>query len=323
MNYRLMGRTGLKLSEISIGAWITFGDQIDAATAGEILHRAYDAGVNFFDNADVYADGRAEAVMGKAIKDLPRASLVVSSKVFWQSMPGVNGRGLTRKHIMESCHASLKRLGLDYLDLYFCHRYDPVTPLEETVRAMDDLVRQGKVLYWGTSEWRAAQIAEAHALAARHAAYPPMVDQPHYNMLIRIGVEAELAPAAQALGFGMVTWSPLRSGLLSGKYNSDRPAGARLARKEYEWLRGILTEENLAKSRALAKVAADLHVTQAQLCIGWLLRLPQVTSVITGATSVEQLEENLGAIEVPGRLTNEVLDRIEGILGNRPVVEFG
>jgi voltage-dependent potassium channel beta subunit len=323
MNYRPMGRTGLKLSEISIGAWITFGDQIDEATARALLHRAYDAGVNFFDNADVYADGRAELVMGKAIRDLPRESLVISSKVFWPSMAGVNGRGLSRKHIMESCQASLKRLGLDYLDLYFCHRYDRAAPLEETVRAMDDLVRQGKVLYWGTSEWRAAQIAEAHAWASRHAAYPPMVDQPHYNMLVRRGVEAELAPAAETLGFGMVTWSPLRSGLLSGKYNSGRPSEARLARKEYDWLGGLLSEENLAKSRALAEVAAELHVTQSQLCIGWLLRLPQVTSVITGATAVEQLNENLGAIEVPGRLTNEILDRIETILGNRPEVGIG
>jgi voltage-dependent potassium channel beta subunit len=318
MHYRRMGRTGLKLSEISIGAWITFGEQIDPATAEAILHKAYDLGVNYFDNADVYAHGEAERVMGKAIRGLARESLVLSSKVFWPSLPGVNGRGLNRKHIFESCHASLQRLGVDYLDLYFCHRYDEDAPLEETVRAMDDLVRQGKVLYWGTSEWRAAQIAEAYGLAERFGAYPPAVEQPHYNMLVRRIVESELAPAAEALGFGMVAWSPLRSGFLSGKYNAGRPNGARLVRKEYDWLRGILTDENLEKSRALASLAAGLGVTQAQLAIGWLLRLPQVSSVITGATSVAQLEENVRAIEVPEKLSEDVLERIEGVLENRP-----
>ncbi|OGT27509.1 MAG: voltage-gated potassium channel [Gammaproteobacteria bacterium RBG_16_66_13] len=318
MNYRSMGRTGLKLSEIAFGAWITFGDQIEDKTADHLLHRAYDLGVNFFDNADVYAGGQAEIVMGRAIRDLPRESLVVSSKVFWPSMAGVNGRGLSRKHVIESCHASLKRLGTDYLDLYFCHRYDPETPLEETVRVMDDLVQQGKVLYWGTSEWKAAQIEEAHALAGKAGRHPPWVEQPQYNMLVRRVVEAELAPATDTLGFGLVAWSPLRSGLLSGKYNAGKPSGARLARKEYDWLRGILTEENLEKSRALGAVAADLHVTQAQLCIGWLLRLPQLSSVITGATSLTQLEENVGAIDVQTRLTTDVLERIEAILKNLP-----
>ncbi|HET7010229.1 MAG TPA: aldo/keto reductase [Anaerolineales bacterium] len=321
MNYRRMGRTGLKLSEISLGAWITFGGQIDEATASALIHRAYESGVNFFDNADAYAHGQAEVVMGRAIRDLPRESLVISSKVFWPSMPGVNGRGLSRKHVFEACHASLKRLGLEYLDLYFCHRFDSETPLDETVLAMGDLVQQGKVLYWGTSEWRAAQIAEAHAEAIRWASRPPAVEQPHYNMLVRRVVESELAPAADTLGFGMVTWSPLRSGLLSGKYNESRPAAARLTRKDYDWLHEILTPENLEKSRALAKIASDLHVTQSQLCIGWLLRLPQVTSVITGATTLQQLNENLGAGDLQDRLTPEVLDRIESALGNRPVVE--
>jgi voltage-dependent potassium channel beta subunit len=318
MNYRRMGRSGLQLSEISFGAWITFGEQIDDGTAAALLHRAYDLGINYFDNADVYAHGEAERVMGKAVRDLPRESLVLSSKVYWPSLPGVNGRGLSRKHIFESCHASLKRMGVEYLDLYFCHRYDSETPLDETVRAMDDLVRQGKVLHWGTSEWRAAQIEEAFALADRHGGYPPAVEQPHYNMLVRRMVEDELAPAAEDLGFGMVTWSPLRSGLLSGKYNGGRPADGRLARKQYSWLRDILSEENLEKSRALASIAAELGLTQAQLAIGWLLRLPQVTSVITGATSVAQLEENANAIEVPAKLSEDVLERIEIALGNRP-----
>ncbi len=319
MNYRQMGRTGLKLSEISLGAWLTFGEKVGEEEARELLHMAYDHGVNFFDNADVYARGQAEIVMGKAIQGLPREALVISSKVFWPTMEGPNGRGLSRKHIMESCHASLKRLGVDYLDLYFCHRYDPETPLEEVVRAMDDLVHQGKVLYWGTSEWRAAQIANAHRIACQWGLYPPMVEQPHYNMLVRRKVEDELVPAAQDLGFGLVTWSPLRSGLLTGKYNQGMPEGSRLA--EHEWLRGILTEENIEKVRRLTEVAQDLGVTMAQLAIGWLLRLPEVTSVITGATRRQQLEENLKAYEVVGKLSDDVLERIEQILANRPQPE--
>lgn len=317
MKYRIMGRSGLKLSEISLGAWLTFGDQIEDKTANEVLHAAYDQGVNFFDNADVYASGRAESVMGKAIADLPRPALVLSSKVFWETMPGVNGRGLSRKHIFESCHASLKRLGTEYLDLYFCHRYDAETPVEEVVRAMDDLIHQGKVLYWGTSEWRAGQIAGAIGIAHQWGLYPPSVEQPHYNMFVRRIVEDELAPAAGDLGFGMVTWSPLRSGLLSGKYNAAVPQGARLGLKKYEWLGGILSAADIAKVRELAVVAADLKISLPQLAIGWLLRVPQVTSVITGATRVAHVLDNVKAIDVPGRLTPEVVARIESILGNK------
>ena len=315
MKYRRMGRTGLKLSEISLGAWLTFGDQIDDETASRILHTAYDEGVNFFDNADIYANGRAEVVMGKIIRQLPREALVISSKVFWPTMPGPNGQGLSRKHIMESCHASLKRLGLDYVDLYFCHRFDPETPLEEIVRAMDDLVRQGKVLYWGTSEWRAAQIGAAYGTAGPLGLTPPLVEQPQYNLLVRRIVEGELVAAAQDLGFGIVTWSPLRSGLLSGKYNQGGENSARLALQRYRWLSGILTPEALEKTRLLGEVADGLGVSLAQLAIGWLLRLPQVTSVITGATRVEQLTENLRAAEVAGLLSQEVLQRIESIVG--------
>ncbi len=317
MNYRRMGRTGLKLSEVSLGSWITFGDQVDDETASKLLHRAFELGVNFFDNADVYAKGKAEEVMGKAIRDLPREALVISSKVFWPTMPGPNGRGLSRKHIMESCHASLRRLGTDYLDLYFCHRYDPETPIDEVVRAMDDLVHQGKVLYWGTSEWRAAQIADAHREAERWGLYPPMVEQPQYNMFERAKVEAELVPAAQDFGFGMVTWSPLKFGLLSGKYNKGIPEGTRLARAP-EWAEKVITPERLEKVAALAQVAADLGVTLPQLAIAWLLRLPQITSVITGASRLEHLEDNLKAVEVVDKLTPEVLERIEEILGNKP-----
>jgi voltage-dependent potassium channel beta subunit len=318
MEYRRMGRSGLRLSEISLGAWVTFGEQIDDRTASDILHAAYDHGVNFFDNADIYARGRAEIVMGQAIRDLPRESLVLSSKLFWQSMEGPNGKGLSRKHVMESCHASLKRMGVEYLDLYFCHRYDPDTPVDETVRAMDDLVHQGKILYWGTSEWRAGQIARAYGTARQGGWAPPAVEQPHYNMLVRKIVEDEIAPLADDLGFGVVTWSPLRSGLLSGKYNAGVPDGARLSIERYNWLRGILNEADVAKARRLAEVAADLGVSLSQLAIGWLLRMTQVSSVITGATRVEHVHENVKAITVPGMLTPEVLERIESILGNAP-----
>ena len=315
MNYRRMGRTGLKLSEISLGAWLTFGEQIDDETASRILHAAYNQGVNFFDNADIYANGRAEVVMGKIIHQLPREALVISSKVFWPTMPGPNGQGLSRKHIIESCHASLKRLGLDYLDLYFCHRFDPETPLEEIVRAMDDLVHEGKVLYWGTSEWRAAQITAAHGTARQWGLYPPQVEQPQYNLLVRRIVEGELVEAAEDLGFGIVTWSPLRSGLLTGKYNRGDEKTARLALQRYRWLSGILSPEALEKTRQLGEVAGELGVSLAQLAIGWLLRLPQVTSVITGATRVEHLTENLRAPQVTALLSEDVLQRIEAIVG--------
>lgn len=318
MIYRRMGRSGLKLSAISLGAWVTFGSQIDNRTASDILHTAYHLGINFFDNADVYADGQAEIVMGEAIKDLPRTALVISSKVFWPTMEGPNGRGLSRKHIFESCHASLRRLGLDYLDLYFCHRYDPEVPVEEVVRAMDDLVHQGKVLYWGTSEWRAGQIGQAYAIASQWGLFPPAVEQPHYNLLVRRVMEDELVRAADDFGFGLVTWSPLRWGLLTGKYNEGIPKGSRLSLEGYEWLRDIVTPESVAKVRQLSAVAAELGATLPQLAIGWILRLPQVSSVITGATRVQHVEDNVKAIDVVEKLTPEVLGRIEAIVGEAP-----
>jgi voltage-dependent potassium channel beta subunit len=287
--------------------------------ATKILHKAYELGVNFFDNADVYAQGKAETVMSEAIKGLPREALVISSKVFWPTMDGPTGGGLSRKHIMESCHASLIRLGLDYLDLYFCHRYDDETPLEEVVRAMDDLVHQGKILYWGTSEWRAGQIANAYGIAAQWGLYPPSVEQPHYNMLVRRKFEDELVPLADDLGYGLVSWSPLRSGLLTGKYNQGIPEGTRL--DQHEWLRGVLGEANILKVKELGKIAEELGVTLPQLAIGWLLRIPQLTSVITGASRVEHLEENLKSPEVVELLTPEVLERIEKILDNKPLPE--
>lgn len=319
VEYRRLGKYGLKVSELSLGAWLTFGEQIDEETARECMRAAYEAGVNFFDNADVYASGNAEIVMGKVIRELDRSSLVISSKVFWSTGPGPNDRGLSRKHVMESAHDSLKRLGTDYLDLYFCHRYDPETPVEEVVRAMDDLVHQGKVLYWGTSEWRGGQIAQAVGLANQWSLYPPAVEQPQYNMFKRDVVETELLEAAQQHGIGLVVWSPLASGILTGKYNEGIPTGSRL--DQYEWLRGSLTLERIGIVQQLSAVAQELGASVAQLALAWLLRLPEVSSAITGATRVTHVHENLKAAELRAKLTPEVLERIEAILGNNPNVQ--
>lgn len=318
MHYRRLGRSGIKVSELSYGAWVTFGNQLDEKQAREIIHAAYDLGVNFFDNADIYAKGQAEILMGKAIKGLPREALVISSKVFWPTMPGPNGRGLSRKHIMESIHASLRRLDTDYLDIYYCHRFDPDTPIEEVVYTMNILIQQGKILYWGTSEWTAAQIAQAVHIARQHHLIPPVVEQPQYNMFHRRRVEVELAPIVRELGIGLTTWSPLYSGILTGKYNEGIPEGSRASLESMAWIRDRITPERIAIVRQLSALAAELGVTTAQLAIGWLLRLKEVSSVITGATKMEQLKENLASVEVLPKLTDEVLDRIEEILGNAP-----
>lgn len=318
MEYRRLGKYGLKVSELSLGAWVTFGGQVGEDVARECIRAAYEAGVNYFDNADAYARGNAEIVMGNVIKDFKRTDLVISSKLFWPMGEGPNDRGLSRKHIMESVHGSLKRLGTDYLDLYFCHRYDPEVPVEEVVRAMDDLVHQGKVLYWGTSEWRGGQIAHAVGLANQWGLYAPAVEQPQYNMFTRSIVETELVEAAHQHSVGLVTWSPLASGVLTGKYNDGIPEGSRLADPNYAWLQNIITEERIAKVRQLTEVANDLGCTVAQLAIAWLLRVPEVSSVITGATRAGQVHENLKAAEIKGKLTPDMLERIEVILGNNP-----
>lgn len=318
MHYRRLGKTGIKVSEISLGAWVTFGAQINEAESTRLLHTAYERGVNFFDNADMYAEGRAEEIMGRAIRNLPRTALVLSSKVFWPTMPGPNGRGLSRKHITESLHASLRRLQTDYVDLYFCHRYDPDTPVEEVVRTMSDLVQQGKILYWGTSEWRAWQIAIAWGIAQRDGLIAPVVEQPQYNMLHRRRFETHLAPMARDLGLGLVTWSPLAFGLLTGKYNDGIPEGSRAALNNMAWVRDNLTPEHLTTVRALAALAAQLGLTTAQLAIAWLLRWKELSSVITGASHLNQLEENLKAAESVTLLTEDVLENIEQILGNTP-----
>lgn len=317
MEYRQLGATGLSVSRLSLGTWVSLGEKSDDEQAKKLIELSYERGVNFFDTADKYADGRAESTLGRLTAELPREALVLASKVWAPTMEGPNGRGLSRKHIMESCHASLKRLGTDYLDIYYCHSFDASTPIAESVRAMNDLIHQGKVLYWGVSNWRASQIAQAVGIAKEGGYYLPIVEQPQYSMFIRQKVESELAPVAEELGIGLVTYSPLRFGLLTGKYNDGPPEAARVHYRD--WLHPILTdEESLDKVRKLGTVARDLEVTVPQLAIGWLLRVPQVTSVILGASRATQLEENLGALQVPAKLTDEVLERIEGILMNEP-----
>jgi len=316
MHYRRLGRTGLKVSEISLGAWLTFGNQIDEQTAVDLVHAAYEHGVNFFDNADVYANGQAEIVMGKAIKSLQRETLVISSKVFWPTFPGPNGRGLSRKHIFESIHASLRRLGTDYVDLYFCHRYDPDTPFEEVARAMDDLVHQGKVLYWGTSEWEAYQIAEVYSACREFGLVPPSMEQPQYNLFHRKRVEDHIMPLARDLGMGLTTFSPLYFGILTGKYNDGIPAGSRASHEDMAWLRERITPERIAIVRQLTALAQELGLTTAQLAIAWVLRRKEVSSVITGASRLEQLDENLAAAEAVEKLTNDILERIDALFGD-------
>ncbi len=318
MHYRRLGHSGLKVSEIALGSWVTFGSQVDEEVASDLLHAAFDAGINFFDNADMYADGLSEEVMGKAIKDLPRQALVLSSKVFWPTMPGPNGRGLSRKHIAESIHASLKRMDTDYLDLYFCHRFDPDTPIDEVVYTMDTLIRQGKILYWGTSEWRAWQIAEAVNIARIHHLAPPTMEQPQYNMFHRRRVEMELSPICREHGIGLTTWSPLYYGILTGKYNDGIPEGSRASLDSMAWIRDRITPERVTIVRELSQVADDLHVSMAQLALAWLLRRKEVSSVITGATNIRQLQDNLDSAEAVEKLSDDVLEHIEQVLGNYP-----
>ncbi len=322
MHYRRLGRSGLKISEISLGSWITFGNQIEKQTAIDLIRAAYEQGVNFFDNADMYANGQAELVMGEAIKDLPREALVISSKVFWPTMPGPNGRGLSRKHIMESIHASLRRLGTDYVDLYFCHRFDPDTPLEEVARAMDDLVHQGKVLYWGTSEWQASQIAQVAGVSRQYGLVPPSMEQPQYNLFHRRRFEDEIAPTCRELGMGLTTFSPLYHGILTGKYNQGIPEASRGSMADLTWMRDRITPERISMVRNLTEIAGELDLTTGQLAIAWILRRKEISSVITGATRLEQLDENLAAAEAVELLSNELLERIDAVF-DYPTSESG
>ena len=316
MHYRRLGQSGIKVSEISLGAWVTFGNQIDESTAISLIKEAFDQGINFFDNADMYANGQAEIVMGKAVATMPREELVISSKVFWPTFKGPNGRGLSRKHITESINASLKRLGTDYIDLYFCHRYDPDTPMEEVVRAMTDLIHQGKILYWGTSEWEASQIMQAYGTAREFGLIPPTMDQPQYNIFHRKRVEDTVMPVTRELGLGLTTFSPLYYGILSGKYNNGVPRGSRASLDDYSWIRDRITPERIEVVKCLTGIANDLGITPAQLAIAWILRRKEVSSVITGATRLEQLDENLGASEAYEKLTEVDIDRIFSCMGN-------
>jgi len=316
MHYRRLGHSGLKVSEISLGSWVTFGNQLDENAAIVLIKEAFSQGINFFDNADMYANGVAETVMGKAIKTLPRPELVISTKVFWPTMKGPNGRGLSRKHITESIHASLKRLSTDYVDLYFCHRYDPDTPVEEVVRTMTDLINQGKILYWGTSEWEASQVMQAHGTARQYGLIPPSMDQPQYNLFHRKRVEDDLMPVCRELGIGLTTFSPLYYGILSGKYNEGIPQGSRASLEDYAWIKERITPQRIEIVRQLTLVANDLGITPAQLAIGWILRRKEVSSVITGATRLEQLDENLGASEAYEKFTEMDIDRIFACLAN-------
>lgn len=309
MRYRNVGKTGLKVSEVSIGGWITMGGTIEDRHTKEILHSAVDEGINFIDLADVYAGGEAERAAGAVLREMKRSDLVISSKVFWPMSQNPNDRGLSRKHIMESCESSLKRLGTDYLDLYFCHRWDEETPLDETVRAMDDLVRQGKVLYWGTSVWRSDQLRAAHESARRFNAYHPVVEQPRYNLFDRHIERDGVLATCRDYGIGLVVWSPLAQGLLAGRYDEEVPAGSRA--KKTRWLEGRLTEENLSASRRFSALAREAGHEPGQLALAWILRRPEISSVITGASRAEQLRSNVEASEIA--LDDELARRVESI----------
>ncbi|RMH57816.1 MAG: aldo/keto reductase [Deinococcus-Thermus bacterium] len=314
MRYRKLGQWGLKVSEISLGAWVTYGDAVkDLERIKEITRIAYEGGVNFFDNADVYAKGLAEELMTKALlEQFPRHELVLSSKVFWPTSEDANGRGLSRKHVRESLERSLKRMGTDYLDLYFCHRYDPEVPMEEIVTTMSNLVDRGLVLYWGTSEWPAARIVEAVQFARANGLHPPAVEQPQYSMLYRERVEQEILPETERFGLGVVVWSPLAMGMLTGRYDEGIPKDSRFERYP-QFASRFLNEENVKKVKELKKVAEEVGLTRTQLALAWVLRQKGVTSAITGATQPEQIKESLGAAGVD--LPPEVVERIDQILG--------
>lgn len=331
MQYRRLGKSGLQVSALSFGSWVTFSNQLDVSAAREAMVVARDYGVNFFDNAEVYALGDSERIMGEALQELkwPRDTYIVSSKVFWGAVddPVPTQRGLSRKHVTEACHQALQRLQVDYLDLYFCHRPDYQTPIEETVRTMTDLIRQGKVLYWGTSEWTARQLTEAYEVANRLGLEPPTMEQPQYNMFHRERVEVEYHPLYEKYGLGTTIWSPLASGILTGKYNEGIPEDSRVNLEGYGWLKEQLTSEEgqrkLEKVRALTEVAAELDTTMPRLAIAWCLLNPNVSTVITGASKVNQIHDNMKAMQVLEKLTGDVQERIESVLDNKPQLPEG
>lgn len=309
MIYRRLGSAGLKLSVLSYGSWITYGSQVDVDAAVKNMKEAYDNGVNFFDNAEAYAGGRSEEIMGKALKKLGwrRSSYVISSKFYWGLNEGPNEKNtLNRKYLIEAIDGSLKRLDMDHIDLIYCHRPDPETPVEEVVYAMSDIIASGKALYWGTSEWSAAEIMEAWQIAERHHLRKPQMEQPQYNLTNRIRVENEYSRLYEDTGLGLTTWSPLASGLLTGKYNDGIPEGSRLSLKGYEWLRdSVLKPEYIEAVKKLSRIAADMGATTAQLALAWAAGNPHVTSVITGASIPEQVRENMKAVKLIEKLDQD------------------
>ncbi len=321
MHYRRLGRAGLKLSELSFGSWVTYGNQVDTRAARELMAAAWDAGVNFFDNAEIYARGGAETMMGEALKALgwPRQKFVVSTKFYWGLSDGPNEKNtLNRKYLRHAVEGSLKRLQLDYVDLVFCHRPDPHTPIEETVSAMHDVIARGQALYWGTSEWDAADIRAAWEIADKHGLHKPVMEQPQYNLFHRKRVENEYARLYEDIGLGLTTWSPLASGVLTGKYRQGIPAGSRGTVENYAFLRERLTDARRNDvAGKLEPLARELGCTLAQLALAWCLQNPRVSTVITGATRVEQVAENMRAVEIAPKLTAEVLARIEAIVGSQ------
>ena len=331
MEYRRLGKSGLPVSALSYGSWVTFSHQLDVDKALETMTAAYDAGVNFFDNAEVYATGQSETIMGEALQKAGwrRDSYIVSSKVMWGSVedPQPTQRGLHRKHVFEACHDALRRLRVDYLDLYFCHRPDPNVPMEEIVRMMTELIHQGKVLYWGTSQWSAQQLSEAYGVARQFHLIPPTMEQPQYSMFHREKVELEFAPLYETMGLGTTIFSPLYFGILTGKYNNGIPADSRATLPGYEWVRQIIESEEgqqkIAKVRELTAVAEALGTSMSRLAIAWCLRNPRVSTVIMGASRVEQGRDNLSALDLLPQLTDDVMAQIEGVLGNKPVEPEG
>jgi len=317
MEYRHLGKSGIRVSALSLGAWITYGGQVGEDMAHDCMAAAYEAGVNFFDNAESYANGEAEIVMGRVIRQAgwKRSDVVISTKIFWGG-DGPNDTGLSHKHLVEGINASLERLQMDYVDLLFCHRPDIHTPVEETVWAMNQIIQQGKAFYWGTSQWSAQQIMDAYGIARREHLIPPLMEQPEYNMFHRERVEREYALLYEKIGLGTTIWSPLDSGILTGKYNQGIPEDSRLAKET--WLQRELVQEKIEKVRQLTPIAEELGSSMAQLALAWCLKNPDVSTVITGASRPEQVRENMGALDLVGRLTPEVMARIEGILDNKP-----
>ncbi|HUR10436.1 MAG TPA: aldo/keto reductase [Flavitalea sp.] len=328
MEYRRLGRSGLQLSVLSFGSWVTFHKQIDDSSADELMGIAYERGINFFDNAETYALGESEKMMGRVLKkkNWDRTSYSVSSKAFfgWRGKDNKpNQTGLSRKHLVEACHEALIRLQLDYLDLYFCHRPDPNVPIEEVVWTMHNLILQGKILYWGTSQWSGAEIMEAHRVANQFGLIAPVMEQPQYNMFERFRMEQDYLPVFRNVGLGTTIWSPLAAGFLTGKYNDGFPEGSRLAIPGFEWLKDRwIQEEKMKKVKQLTTFAQKLGVSLASLAIAWTIRNPNVTTAILGATRKEQLEENLKSLEVMQKLDEGTMEEIEKILLNKPVVDL-